>query len=60
MGVNAVAFSPDGRWVVSGSYDKTAGVWDAATGREIARMTHDDEVSAVAFSPDSRRVVSGS
>ncbi len=50
--VVAVAFSPDGQWVVSGSYDDTARVWEAASGREVARMTHDDdEVTAVAFSP---------
>ena len=58
--VFAVAFSPDGRWVVSGSGDGTARVWDAATGHEVARMTHDDLVCAVAFSPDGRWVVSGS
>jgi FOG: WD40 repeat len=55
-----VAFSPDGRYVVSGSGDGTARVWEADTGREVARMTHDDWVSAVAFSPDGRYVVSGS
>ena len=58
--VTAVAFSPDGRWVVSGSYDGTARVWEAGTGEEAARMTHDDWVTAVAFSPDGRWVVSGS
>ncbi len=58
--VNAVAFSRDGKYVVSGSWDKTARVWDAASGREIARMTHDDSVNAVAFSPNNKYVVSGS
>jgi len=57
--VNSVAFSPDGKYVVSGSDDKTTRVWDVATGQEIARMTHDDGVTSVAFSPDGKYVVSG-
>ena len=58
--VTAVAFSPDGRYVVSGSIDDTARVWEVTSGHEVARLTHDDWVSAVAFSPDGRFVVSGS
>jgi WD40 repeat protein len=58
--VNSVKFSPDGKYVVSGSYDDTARVWDATTGKEISRMTHDDAVNSVAFSPDGKYVVSGS
>ncbi len=58
--VYSVAFSPDGRWVVSGRADGTARVWEAATGREVSRMTHEDEVWSVAFSPDGRYVASGS
>ncbi len=66
-GVTAVAFSLDGKYVVSGSWDNTARVWEAMTGKEIARMTHDpfdfdanDKVYSVAFSPDGKYVVSGS
>ena len=40
--------------------DNTARVWEADTGKEIARMTHDDFVNSVAFSPDGKYVVSGS
>jgi tetratricopeptide (TPR) repeat protein len=56
----AVAFSPDGKRVLTGSDDGTARVWDAQTGAEIARLLHEDEVNAVAFSPDGKWVLTGS
>jgi WD40 repeat protein len=58
--VSSVAFSPDGKYVVSGSWDHTARVWEATTGVEVARMTHESRVTSVAFSPESKYVVSGS
>ena len=56
-----MAFSPDGKTVITGSGDKTARLWDAATGRPRgAPLTHPGSVKAVAFSPDGKTVVTGS
>ena len=59
--VESVAFSPDGNYVVSGSRDNTAKVWEVATGNVITTFTgHSSYVYSVAFSPDGNYVVSGS
>ena len=34
--VNSVAYSPDGKHIVSGSNDKTVKVWDSQTGKEVS------------------------
>ena len=60
--VDSVAFSPDGKRIVSGSWDGTLRIWDADTGQPLgAPLTgHTDAVYGVAFSPDGTRIVSGS
>jgi WD40 repeat protein len=59
--VSAVAVSPDGRFIVSGSRDRTVKVWDAQSGALLRSLKgHTDFVSAVAVSPDGRFIVSGS
>ena len=61
-GVLSVAYSPDGRHIVSGSYDKTIRIWDAETGAAVGNPLegHTDGVYSVAYSPDGRHIVSGS
>ncbi len=56
----SVAFSPDGKHLVSGGQDGTVKVWDAATGQELLTLKgHTSPVRSVAFSPDGNRIATG-
>jgi WD40 repeat protein/tRNA A-37 threonylcarbamoyl transferase component Bud32 len=52
--VQGLAYSPDGRHLASGSWNKTVKVWDATTGREIHTFPYASEVRFLAYSPDGR------
>jgi hypothetical protein len=60
--VRAASFSSDGRpIVVTTSFDKTARVWDAESGKPVGEpMRHESAVYAASFSPDGRRIVTAS
>lgn len=60
-GVTAIAFSPNAKFLVSGSWDKTLKIWAMPNG-EIKKtlVGHTEMISAVAFSPNSKIIASGS
>jgi WD40 repeat protein len=59
--INSVAFSPNGKMVVSASDDPMVRLWDSATGALLQTLKgHSDWVNAVAFSPDGRELASAS
>ncbi|HYV38859.1 MAG TPA: WD40 repeat domain-containing protein [Gemmataceae bacterium] len=62
--VYAVAASPDGKLIATGSLDKSLKLFDAATGKEVRKIGdkqgHQRQVLCLAFSPDGRAIASGS
>ena len=59
--VSSVAFSPDGKIVMTGSFDGKSRLWDAPTAQPLGPfMTHQARVTSVAFSPDGKSVLTGS
>lgn len=58
---NSLQFSRDGKWVLVGSSDKTAKVFNFETGELLFELKgHQDAVNSAAFNPDGRLIVTGS
>ena len=60
--VRCVSYSPNGRYIVSGSSDRTIQMWDAETGFTVGGPLkgHTDWVRSVAYSPNGYHIISGS
>jgi len=58
--VVAIAFSPDGHRLATGSFDRTVKLWDIHTGQEVLTLRgHTAGVGTLVFSPDGSKIVSG-
>lgn len=57
--IHQIVFSPDGKLLASGGYDRLIKLWDVAAGKEVrALKDHSDAVYALAFSPDGKLLAS--
>ena len=54
-----IQFSPNGKWVATASEDRTARVWEVASGREVASLPHPGKVLGVSFGSDGEVLATG-
>jgi WD40 repeat protein len=59
--VDSLSFSPDGRWLATGSSQNAARLWELATEQEVFKIEGGESTYVhVAFSPDGNRLAVGS
>ncbi len=59
--IKAVTYSKDGKYLFTGSRDKTIKLWEIATGRELRSFYgHGSTINDLAVSPDGRHILSSS
>jgi WD40 repeat protein len=57
--VSSVTFSPDGKFLLSSSWDRTVRLWQVADGSQVYRLRLAGEATSAAFSPDGIQFVVG-
>ena len=58
--INTVAFSPDGKFIISASADKMVSIWDAEKYKLVRNIeAHENGVTSAAYSPDGKLIVTG-
>ncbi len=58
--VNSASFSPDGKWIVTASWDKTPKLWNLEDKKLIPLKGHEDQVYSASFSPNGNYIVTAS
>src|SRR5512145_3130965 len=57
-GITAVEFSPDGKYILTGSEDNSARLWDVATGRLMQTFQDNEDIKFLAFLPGGEQIFS--
>jgi WD40 repeat protein len=59
--ITSIAFSPDSKYLASGSQDKTVKLWSVESQKEVTSLLgHNNKITSVTFSPDGKYLASGS
>jgi WD40 repeat protein/uncharacterized caspase-like protein len=58
--ITSLAFSKDGKWLLSGSTDNTARLWEVSSAKEVRKFQEEDlDITAVGISPDNATAIVG-
>jgi WD40 repeat protein len=60
VGIEAIAYSPDGKLLASGSQDESVRLWDVSIGKEVGCLeAHDGMIYGMDFAPDGKTIATG-